>query len=326
MGRARDAMVRLLGLARATRNDPEIFAGLVHACRYCGLLEASEAAHREARRLDPHISTSVVYTWWARGDMERVIAETSDAGDFELRTMALEALGRQDEARRTLDAAPATAVVPGVRGDPAGPDRPHRPEPGGRRGVRRARGHAHRPRGAVHVRGLPGPHRRHRARAPLADRRRRRRLRGAPGPARTPGSAALRGDPPSTRLVERAEASRRARPSGLPARPAAPRCSAPGGRAAPSPSLRSPLRPLSWLVGLEPRAFARRAPCAPRRRPTSRSTSSRQSASSATRAPIAATAGAASAPTTPTVSGNSATPGPSAAPPPVGRCPRGSVA
>jgi len=111
-GRSRDAMVRLLGLARSTRNDPEIFAGLVHACRYCGLLEASEAAHREARRLDPHISTSVVYTWWARGDMARVLAETSDAGDSELRTMALEALGRQDEARKSLHADPASALVP----------------------------------------------------------------------------------------------------------------------------------------------------------------------------------------------------------------------
>ena len=111
-GRARDAMVRLLGLARSTRNDPEIFAGLVHACRYCGLLEASEAAHREARRLDPHISTSVVYTWWAPGDMARVLAETSDAGDSELRTMALEALGRQDEARKSLHATPVAALVP----------------------------------------------------------------------------------------------------------------------------------------------------------------------------------------------------------------------
>ncbi len=103
IGRSRDALVRLLGLARTTRNDPETFAGLVHACRYSGLLEASEAAHHEARRLDPHISTSVVYTWWARGDMERVIAETSDAGDFELRTMAFLALGQEDEARRTLE-------------------------------------------------------------------------------------------------------------------------------------------------------------------------------------------------------------------------------
>jgi hypothetical protein len=105
-------MVRLLGLARSHRNDPDVFAGLVHACRYCGLLPASEAAHREARRLDPHVSTSVVYTWWARGDMERVLAETSDAGDSELRTMALEALGRPDEARGSLHGSPITAQVP----------------------------------------------------------------------------------------------------------------------------------------------------------------------------------------------------------------------
>ena len=111
IGRAKDALVRLLGLARTARNDPETFAGLVHACRYCGLLEASEAAHREARRLDPHISTSVVYTWWAKGDIERVIAETSDAGDFELRTMAFLALGQEDEARKTLEL-PSTSFSP----------------------------------------------------------------------------------------------------------------------------------------------------------------------------------------------------------------------
>jgi hypothetical protein len=112
MGHAREAMLRLLGLARSTRNDPEIFAGLVHACRYCGLLEASEAAHHEARRLDPHTWTSVVYTWWARGAMERVVSETADAGDFQLRVMALEALGRRDEALRSLKAVPTTSLTP----------------------------------------------------------------------------------------------------------------------------------------------------------------------------------------------------------------------
>jgi len=34
--------------------------------------------------------------------MERILGETSDAGDFELRTMALEHLGRYDEARASL--------------------------------------------------------------------------------------------------------------------------------------------------------------------------------------------------------------------------------
>lgn len=43
-GRAKESMLRLIGLARRHRADPEIFAGLVHACRYCGLLDASIAA------------------------------------------------------------------------------------------------------------------------------------------------------------------------------------------------------------------------------------------------------------------------------------------
>jgi hypothetical protein len=100
-------MVRLLGLARRNRNDPETFAGLVHASRYCGLLDASLAAHGEARRLDPHVSTSVIFTLWALGDYEGILAESSDAGDFELRCMALHATGRTDDARRLLDRARA---------------------------------------------------------------------------------------------------------------------------------------------------------------------------------------------------------------------------
>src|SRR5207253_8307133 len=39
-GRALDAIRRLLERAHNTRNDPELFVGLCHACRYGGLLEA----------------------------------------------------------------------------------------------------------------------------------------------------------------------------------------------------------------------------------------------------------------------------------------------
>ena len=53
-GRAVDAMLRLIEQAKKRTADPELFAGLVHACRYCGLLEASVAAHEHARRLDPN--------------------------------------------------------------------------------------------------------------------------------------------------------------------------------------------------------------------------------------------------------------------------------
>jgi len=38
IGEAQRAVVRLLGEANRHGNDPELFAGLVHACRYCGLL------------------------------------------------------------------------------------------------------------------------------------------------------------------------------------------------------------------------------------------------------------------------------------------------
>jgi TolB-like protein len=106
-GRAVDAMRRLLQRA-ARAVDPEHFAGLVHACRYAGLLDASVAAHEEARRLDPTIPTSVVNTYMVRGDFERVlrIAEGTAHDD---KAMALYRLGRREEALAAWPRAPADA-------------------------------------------------------------------------------------------------------------------------------------------------------------------------------------------------------------------------
>jgi DNA-binding winged helix-turn-helix (wHTH) protein/tetratricopeptide (TPR) repeat protein len=70
LGRAQDAMVRLLAPGRIA--DPEQFAGLVSACRYCGLLQESVAADKHARRLDPRVRTSVVHSWFLLGDYARV--------------------------------------------------------------------------------------------------------------------------------------------------------------------------------------------------------------------------------------------------------------
>jgi serine/threonine protein kinase/tetratricopeptide (TPR) repeat protein len=98
LGRARDAVVRLVRVARENRNDPELFTGLVHACRYCGLMEASRAAHREARRLDPHASTSIVHTFWNQGDFEAILHETREDDGEVMRPLALAALGRTREA------------------------------------------------------------------------------------------------------------------------------------------------------------------------------------------------------------------------------------
>ena len=70
LGRAQDAMGRLIG--RAHTADPELLAGLVSTCRYCGLLDASAAAHARAVELEPKIRTSVGHTWFLQGDHARV--------------------------------------------------------------------------------------------------------------------------------------------------------------------------------------------------------------------------------------------------------------
>jgi tetratricopeptide (TPR) repeat protein len=97
LGRATDAMTRLLERARSQAADPELFAGLVLACRFCGLLDASLAGDRQARRLDPTIRTSVMYTHFMRGDWERAVA--TDTDDLKWVTnWSLPLLGRAKEA------------------------------------------------------------------------------------------------------------------------------------------------------------------------------------------------------------------------------------
>ena len=95
-GDAVGAMTRLLRRGRKRTSDPNLFAGLVVACRFCGLLEASLAAYHRARRLDPAIRTSVQYTYFMMGDYERVI-ETDNEDPPYLSCLAPELLGRPEE-------------------------------------------------------------------------------------------------------------------------------------------------------------------------------------------------------------------------------------
>jgi tetratricopeptide (TPR) repeat protein len=96
-GRSLDAMKRLLDRAGKRRSDAELFAGLAHVCRYCGLLQPALVAHQEARRLDPLISTSVMHTYFMLGEYERAL-EASGADYGYGRGLVLATLGRVEEA------------------------------------------------------------------------------------------------------------------------------------------------------------------------------------------------------------------------------------
>jgi len=101
-GHAQAAMVRLLGQAERNPNDPELFWGLVNACRYCGLLDESIRAHHRARRLDSKIVTSVAHTFFLLGDYERTLEWYSLGVRYYLDLAALAAAGREAEAAELL--------------------------------------------------------------------------------------------------------------------------------------------------------------------------------------------------------------------------------
>lgn len=90
-------MMRLLVRAKGNRSDPELFAGLVHACRFCGLLEVSLAAHEHACRLDPSAPTSVTHTYFMLGDYLRALETSREVRGY-MGPLALAALGRAPEA------------------------------------------------------------------------------------------------------------------------------------------------------------------------------------------------------------------------------------
>ena len=96
LGRAQDAMIRLLRQP-GTANDSELLAGLVHTCRYCGLLDESVAAHERARRLDPTVRTSVAQTYWARRDYQRAVDADLDSPSY-VSILSVEGMGRTSEA------------------------------------------------------------------------------------------------------------------------------------------------------------------------------------------------------------------------------------
>jgi len=97
LGRARDAMVRLLERARTSTTDPDLYVALTLVCRYCGLPEASLASYDRAHRLDPNIRSSVAHTHFMLGNYEQALDLAS--GDFGyVDALALSQLGREQQA------------------------------------------------------------------------------------------------------------------------------------------------------------------------------------------------------------------------------------
>ena len=97
LGRARDAVGRLLRCARGGSASPDIFVALVLCCRFCGLLEESVAAHEYACKLDPLVATSVSHTYYQMGDYERALQNVA-VGAWAIVGMTLGTMGHTGDA------------------------------------------------------------------------------------------------------------------------------------------------------------------------------------------------------------------------------------
>ena len=96
-GRPQRAMLRLLERTRARTSDPELFAGLVQACRYAGLQRPAIVAHEHAVRLEPQIRTAVAHAYLKAGEYDKAIAHDYDDPPV-VTTLALDLMGERERA------------------------------------------------------------------------------------------------------------------------------------------------------------------------------------------------------------------------------------
>lgn len=106
-------MLRLLERVRMSGLAVDLLVGLVHACRYCGLNDASLAAHTKAAELDPRTLTSVPFTYLAMGRYEEAI-EASAPGDVAA-AHGLLLMGRRHEALERVEEMLRSSPPPALR-------------------------------------------------------------------------------------------------------------------------------------------------------------------------------------------------------------------
>ena len=101
-GEAPAAMQRLLERLRERGPNAEIYAGLVHACRYCGLLDEAIAAHQRAMALDTATQTGIMHVYFVRRQWEDVVRVSGHVRGYVF-ALSLSQLGRDDEALAAFD-------------------------------------------------------------------------------------------------------------------------------------------------------------------------------------------------------------------------------
>jgi DNA-binding winged helix-turn-helix (wHTH) protein len=114
-GRALEAVVRLAKQLTVRPKQPDLYAGLVHALRFRGLLAESVQADRCARALDRKTSTSVAHTLFLIGDFAGCIEAYAGRTPYYLDAAAWAALGMFDRAlgllRRRLATLPLSSLL-----------------------------------------------------------------------------------------------------------------------------------------------------------------------------------------------------------------------
>jgi tetratricopeptide (TPR) repeat protein len=100
-GEAPAAMTRLFERLRQRGANAELYAGLVQACRFGGLLEESIAAHQRAVALDPATLTGVMHAYFVMRRWEDVVAASGHVRGY-VYSLSLNELGRGNEALAAL--------------------------------------------------------------------------------------------------------------------------------------------------------------------------------------------------------------------------------